>query len=275
MASPDDVTIMKFPHEGIISANAPEPYTILASMRGVGGIIPSDYDNRGWYRYYQCYEWKEDCRLYYNVKQLKTFDKAIEDKLKSMDDGAERYAYYQLLIGNDENTGSLYGNHQTLHWMFDGGSIANYVKDGKIIHGYGYDIKEWNSKHCNLNGLHKGIDVLYPSGSPIYSPLECKIKSYDEANQKIVLREDDVDYWYDGEDGEYRDTEITLQNVKLLDGYEVGDKLKYDEEFAVSTSQQRCGSTVNSEIGSYVHVQVNVDTDGYGWDMIDPQLVFY
>lgn len=275
MASPNDVAILKYPKEGIINKYAPDTNAILDAMNGAGNIIPSDYDYRGWYKYFQMYEWVEDCRLYYNVKQLKTFDKAIEDKLKSMDDGSERYAYYQLLVGDDEKAGGLFGNHQTLHWMFEGESKSSYISDGKIIHGYGYDIQEWNSKHCNLYGLHTGMDVLCPAGSPVYSPLECKIQTYDESNQKIILRQDDVDYWYDGEDGEYRDTEITIQNVKLLDGYKVGDKLKYDEEFAVSTAQQRCGSTGNSGIGSYVHVQVNVDTDGYGWDMIDPQLVFY
>ena len=37
--------------------------------------------------------------------------------------------------------------------------------------------------------------------------------------KKIILRKDDVQYWYDGTGGTKRDTEVEITNAVLLDGF--------------------------------------------------------
>ena len=114
------------------------------------------------------YDWKTDCRLYYSVKQKNTFDKIIENKLKSMSHSDERLQYYQLLIGED--SGEMYGNHQTLKNI-----IPKSVTECEILNGFGYDVQNWNEKHCHLDDLHEGIDIKCSSGEKLYAPFDCKI----------------------------------------------------------------------------------------------------
>ena len=80
--------------------------------------------------------------------------------------------------------------------------------------------------------------------------------------KKIILRKDDVQYWYDGTGGTERHTEVEITNAVLLDGFSENDKIKLGDEFAKTTSEN-------------VNFHINVDTDGYGWDYIDPRLVLY
>lgn len=228
------------------------------------------YYGYGFSSYYKKYKWVEDCRLYYNVKQKKTFDQVIEDKLSSMSDADERLQYYQLLVGND--SGQMYGNHQTLHNLLSGDSIRSY----SIVNGFGYDVQVWNARHCAIDGLHEGIDVAYPKNQALYAPFDCEIIDVDEDNHSIVLRKDDVEYWYDGTGGTKRDTEVYISNVNLINGLEKGDTLKEGQYFAASTGHEYCDKDYDNNTGiDYVHIKVKVDTDGYGWDFIDPRLVLY
>lgn len=236
-----------------------------------------DSDTYGRFTYYQKYDWVEDCRLYYNVKRIKTFEEVIKDKLESMDYPDERLQYYMLLVGDDGE--KYYGNHQTLKPIVEGDSIIDYVSSGKILNWYGYDMQEWNSTHCGINNsCHKGIDIVYPSGSTLYAPLdEITIKSYDPDAQIIILRKENVNYWYENSSsGDRRDTEVTICNAVLLNGYAEGSILKLNEAFAVSTGQRKCDNINNSVVTQdYVHIKVKTDTDGFGWNFIDPLLVFY
>ena len=79
---------------------------------------------------------------------------------------------------------------------------------------------------------------------------------------KITLRKDDVQYWYDGNGGTNRDTEVYITNADLIVGLSKGDTLKEGAEFAKTTS-------------SNVNIHIKIDTDGYGWDYVDPRLVLY
>ena len=243
-------------------------------------ITPSD--TRAWlgsdedmalFGYVQKLEWIEDCSLYYTVRQKKTFDEAVEDKLKSMEYANERWEYYKLLAGLDGS--SLYGNHQTLHNVVSGNSIISYVNDGYILNGYGYDMQNWGEKHCNITDLHDGIDIILNSGSEIYAPFGGKIKEYDSSNHTVILRKDDIQYWYDGNGGTKRDTEVTICNITLASGYSEGDTVKEGEVFAYSTSSKKCDDLSNDIGIDYIHVKVEIDTDGWGWDFIDPRLVLY
>lgn len=207
------------------------------------------------YGYYEKYDWKTECNLYYNVKQKKSFERVLEDKLKSQSHRDERLEYYKLLAGQESGSETLYGNHQTLRNMLPGDTIRNY----SVKQAFGYDMWEWNRTN---NGLYQGIKYYCNTGAKLYAPFDCKIKDVDTANQKITLRKDDVQYWYDGSGGTKRDTEVTIANAVLLNGYTEGDTIREGENFAKTTATN-------------VNFHIEIDTDGYGWDYIDPRLVLY
>lgn len=207
------------------------------------------------YGYYEKYYWKTECNLYYNVKQKKTFDEVIEDKLKSQSHKDERLEYYKLLSGKESGSETLYGNHQTLRNMLSGDTIRNY----SVKQAFGYDMWKWNSAN---DGLYQGIKYYCDNGADLYAPFDCEIKSVDTNDNKITLRKDDVEYWYDGSGGTDRDTEVTITNAELLSGFSEGDKIKEGEKFARTTYTN-------------VNFHIEIDTDGYGWDYIDPRLVLY
>ena len=170
----------------------------------------------------------------------------------------------------------MYGNHQTLHNIFGDDSIRTTIDNGCLVNGFGYDMQKWGKKHCAIKDLHEGIDVKYSKNQPLYAPFDCKVEEVDSDKHYIVLRKDDVNYWYDGSGGTKRDTEVYLSNANLLDEFKEGDTLKEGQKFATSTGHQYCDKdTDNSLDTDYVHIKVKIDTDGYGWDFVDPRLVFY
>ena len=78
-------------------------------------------------------------------------------------------------------------------------------------------------------GIHRGIDVSYPSNADIYSPIEgCKIDSYNSSEHVVILLKKSLNYWYDGKagNGKNRDTKIYITNVTLKRGYSEGSVLK-------------------------------------------------
>lgn len=232
--------------------------------------VPYVIPEKSWCSFLKKYDWKIDCRLYYSVKIKKTFDKVIEDKLKSKSHKDERLQYYNLLLGTD--SGQMYGNHQTLKNIFGTATIHNY----SIKNGFGYDMQEWNTTHCKIDSLHEGIDVVLNENTKLYAPFECKIVSVDSSSHSIILRKDDVEYWYDGTGGTKRDTEVYLSNVNIKSSLSVGDTIKEGEYFADSTGHKNCDNAVSdNSTCHYVHLKVKIDTDGYGWDFIDPRLVLY
>ncbi len=212
-------------------------------------VIPSE----SWCSFLKKYDWVTDCRLYYNVKQKKTFDEVITEKLSDTENANERVEYYNLLAGND--TATMCGNHQTLRNMLSESSIRNY----NLKREFGYEMTDWNSES---DGLYQGIKVYCNNGEPLFAPFDCEIKEVDTDSKKIILRKDDVQYWYDGTGGTKRDTEVEITNCELISDYEKGDKIKLGDEFAKTTSEN-------------VNFHINVDTDGVGWDYIDPRLVLY
>ena len=217
-------------------------------------IWNSDITDTCMYAYYEKYHWKTECNLYYNVKQKKTFDKAIEDKLKTQSHKTERLAYYNLLVGNEDGN-TMYGNHQTLRNMLPKDSIRDY----NLKREFGYEMTEWNQES---DGLYQGIKVYADSGTVLTAPFSCKITDINTSENKITLRKDDVQYWYDGTGGTKRDTEVEIANAALLSGLSKGDTLKEGQKFAKTTADN-------------VNFHINIDTDGIGWDYVDPRLVLY
>lgn len=225
-------------------------------------------------RLYQTKEWVEECYLYYNVKRMKTFDEVIKEKLMGMADGTERYNYYLLLIGDEQETGELFGNHQTLYSMFESSSFRDYA----VLNRYGYDVQVWNSTHCAIeNELHLGIDIQYGAGKKLFAPLDnCRIESVDTGQNKIVLRINNVNYWYeDNSTGKNLDTKITIYNAKLVSGLSVGSVLFKGQQFATVTNSKKCSDDcVNSSLSNFVHVESEIETL-FSWNKIDPELLLY
>ena len=206
------------------------------------------------YAYYEKYYWKTECNLYYNVKQKKTFDVVIEDKLKTLSHKKDRLAYYNLLVGNEDGN-TMYGNHQTLRNMLPKDSIRDYT----LKREFGYEMNGWNQAS---DGLYQGIKVYADSGTVLKMPFSGKITDVDTSENKITIRKNDVQYWYDGTGGTKRDTEVEIANAVLLSGFAKGDTLKEGQKFAKTTAGN-------------VNFHIYIDTDGYGWDYIDPRLVLY
>lgn len=213
-------------------------------------VIPSE----NWCSFLKKYDWVTDCRLYYNVKQNKTFDEVIAEKLGGMSHSDERLQYYSLLIGTD-GSGTMYGNHQTLHNLLPGPTVRDY----SLKRDFGYEMTGWNEES---DGLYQGIKVYCNNGDTLKAPFKGKITNVDTSEQKITIRKDDVEYWYDGTGGTEHDTEVTIANAVLLSGFSEGDTVNDGLEFAKATAGN-------------VNFHVYLDTDGYGWDYIDPRLVLY
>ena len=214
-------------------------------------VIPSE----NWCSFLKKYDWVTDCRLYYNVKQNKTFEEVIAEKLGGMSHSDERLQYYALLAGDEAGTGTLYGNHQTLHNLLPGATVRAY----NLKREYGYELTGWNT---DSDGLYQGIKVYCNNGDTLKAPFKCKITDVNTTDQKITIRKDDVEYWYDGTGGTERDTEVTIANATLLSGFSQGDTINDGQEFAKTTTGN-------------VNFHIYIDTDGYGWDYIDPRLVLY
>lgn len=212
------------------------------------------YYGYGFSSYYQKYEWVEDCRLYYTVHQNCTFDEAIRQILSAKSDGEERLDYYALLSGSGSigSTSNLLGNHQSLSSPVDEG-IVNLLNGNWIYNGYGYDMQEWNSTHCDIS-RHTGIDIIRNSGSSVYAMLTGKITNYDEDTHTVTLESTQkVDYWYDKD----RKTRIIYSNVILLGALQEGDTVTAGDKIGVTTSDRKCKSQSNAGAScDYLHVEV-------------------
>lgn len=237
-------------------------------------------DSNKWLVYYtKKYEWVTDCRLYYNVKQKKTFDELIEEKLKAMDNGEERYQMYELFLGTAEDSETTRGNHQTFTNIFGSStSIQDSIDNGKVYNGYGYDIQAWNTTHCDIakeGDSHQGIDIICNANTKIYAGMSGTIEEINKDEDYIIIRRDSYNYWYDGDgNGKKRDTEIYYYNINVKSSLEEGDKIKEGDYIGLSSPVKKCESISNAASSDYyIHLKVKIDTNGAGWDFIDPLLV--
>ena len=222
------------------------------------------------------YEWHTDCRLYYNVKQLKTFDNVIKDMLTAMDNGSERYSMYEMFLGTAEDSKTIRGNHQEFRSPI-GESIQDYIDNGSIYNGYGYDVQAWNTHHCEIakdETLHEGIDIICDLNTDVYAGLSGTVQDIDRDKNMIVIRKKGYNFWYDGDgNGKKRDVDIYYYNILPSLSLNKGDTVEKGEKIGSSAAENSCEDTVVG--GSYyIHIKVKIDTDGYGWHFIDPRLVF-
>ena len=110
--------------------------------------------------------------------------------------------------------------------------------------------------------MYQGIKVYCTKGDKLKAPFKCKINEGNTDENKITVGKDDVEYWYDGTGGTERDTEVTIANAVLLSGFSEGDTVNDGQDFAKTTAGN-------------VNFHIYIDTDGYGWDYIDPRLALY
>ncbi|WP_295219458.1 peptidoglycan DD-metalloendopeptidase family protein [Ruminococcus sp.] len=212
------------------------------------------FSEYGFCGFYQKYEWVKDCRLYYTVHQNCTFEEAIRQILSRQPNATERLEYYALLFGsgNVGSTSNLLGNHQTLTSPVDEG-ITELLSGNWIYNGYGCDMQEWNTTHCDIT-RHTGIDIIRNSGSNVYAMLSGKIVDYDSSKHTLTLESSQkVDFWYDKE----RKAKIIYCNVKLLSSLREGDTVEAGDKIGTTTSDHRCGSQSNTSASyDYLHVEV-------------------
>jgi len=135
-------------------------------------------------------------------------------------------------------------------------------------------VQEWNTVHCAaVNGSsHQAINISCGSGTPVYAGLSSKVDSTD--SNSVVLRLNDCSYWYDGDGyGKTQDTKIYYYNitstVSKRDTVNEGDIIGYVND------SKKCVSIDNSGVSTYLHVAIEIDTDGVGWSYIDPLLLFW
>lgn len=232
-------------------------------------------DEWGWYCVKKYY-WKEECTLYYNVKRIITFDSVIENTLKDLDNGEERYQLYQMYSGEDEDSNDLRGGHQTFKLLDI--SSDELLEENKILHWYGYDMQQWGNLHCYMEEEeyeHQAIDILLDKGTPVYAPCDCEIKDYDDDNHIITLRKPDYLYFYDGDgNGKQRDTEFVLENVELDPYLEEGENISEGTLVGNVIKIGACDKKEYLKHGeSYLHLKIELDTDGPGWHFVDPILL--
>ena len=212
--------------------------------------------------------------LYYNVKQRKTFDEVIEETLKSMDDGDERYALYETFLGTASGSAVSGGNHQTFSSPLPD-SMDAY--NNSIANGFGYDMQSWNTLHCAIaesGNSHQAIDILCSSGTPVYAGMSGTVD--ETTSNTIVLYKEGYSYWYDGDGyGKTRDTKIYYENVTPVSGLSAGSHVEEGDLIGYVNTTKQCDGMGGSTLGTYLHLAIEIDTDGIGWDFVDPRLLFY
>ncbi|MGN0592671.1 MAG: M23 family metallopeptidase [Ruminococcus sp.] len=276
MVSPTDTAIMTYGIPEIIESYAPDAGRIFSTMQAVGGIIGDEYDDWGWYKFYQAYEWTDDCRLYYTVNQKCTFEEAILQMLSETSHAEERLAYYNILAGyNREITlgKNFYGNHQTL--AAPTGNGLNELLSGNLIYnGYGWDMQTWGKRHCSLGDSHQGIDILCNSGSNVYAMIDGIVTESDSEHAKIVINSaGKVQLWTEDQRCEVR---ITYYNVDVS-SFNGGERVKAGTVIGQSTRNrfcEECGYRNYVANADYVHVKIEIYYGWLnGWVAVDPLLL--
>lgn len=189
--------------------------------------------------------------------------------LNEKDDSGTLYEYYLLLVGDGDDSGIVYGNHQTLATPVTQG-LVKLEEYNYFVNGYGWDMQGWNKKHCELT-MHNGVDIVRNSGSAVYAMFSGEILQAE--NEYIVLAAEgdySIDLWYDDD----RDMKLTYSAVNPTvssgDFVEAGDIIGY------TTSNRKCYTMPNQSTGcDYLHISLELK---YGilpssWKTVDPRLI--
>lgn len=230
------------------------------------------YSGFGYCSWYKKYDWVKECRLTYTMKQKMSFDEAIKSLLNEKDPDGTLYEYYLLLIGEGDDSGIVYGNHQTLVSPLSSG-LVNLEKNKFFINGYGWDMQGWNRKHCELT-MHNGVDIIQNSGSPVYAMFDGEITDAKDGHLTLTTNGNKANLWYDDE----HHLKVTYSNVSPI--VNNNDNVKAGDIIGYSTRERRCYTMNNASTGcDYVHISLSVEyasgllSLSTEWKTVDPRLL--
>lgn len=233
-----------------------------------------DYsENRQLMRFYKGEEYITECKLYTNVKQLRTFDEAIRYVLGNQEYSTSRLEFYNTLLNGELPT---YGNHQTYQSPLPS-SFSSVIEGNKIYNGYGYDMQAWNTTHCSLE-KHHGLDIIAPTGTNVLAMISGKVDSIDTSKHTITLYSDNITYWYDK--NKKRKTKINYVNINVSSSLNVGDTVNVGDVIGTVSNYKHCNGNFenSSATNNYLHISVQIN---YGnaisadWCDVDPRFLIY
>lgn len=226
-------------------------------------------ENRQLMRFYRGEEYITECKLYTNVKQLRTFDEAIRYVLSNQEYSASRLEFYNTLLNGEVPT---YGNHQTYQSPLPS-SFSSIIEGNKIYNGYGYDMRAWNTVHCSLE-KHHGLDITAPTGTNVLAMISGKVDSIDTSKHTITLVSNDITYWYD--ENKKRETKINYVNVNVSSSLNVGDVVNVGDVIGTVSNYKHCNGNFenSSATNNYLHISIQIKK-GFDWLDVDPRFLIY
>jgi len=245
-------------------------------------LIPYYYviQDENWFSIMHYYDRINECTLYYTINRKKSFDDCIRDSLLSLEDGEALYNYYLTLSPDTEP--QYYGMHQVgISPVYYG--YLDLLEKGYILHGFGYEMKEWNEADCdfNLNDKeHSGMSIIQNSGSNVYAMVSGEITDIGE--NFIVF------HGFAKQRDIYLDPVIVYVNVNTA-GLSVGQEFKkgqvithtnnkrqemqYKKNLSPPFFDQGFVSLINNNTG-YDYLNITIfDFMDYQKSVIDPEII--
>lgn len=237
--------------------------------------VGNSSENRQLIRDFKQEEYVTECKLYTNVNRKRTFDEAIRLILNNSSYSSDRIEFYNTLLNADNI--ETYGNHQMYKASPLADDFSTLINQGKIYNGYGYDMQNWNSKHCGLFE-HDGIDIEAAPGNTVYSMIDGKIEDINSANHTItVITTENLNYWY--EDNNSRTTKIIYTNVTAKSGLQIGDTVNAGDYIGKVDTYSHCYDNIDNSAASkyYLHISVYIKYGVFSWDWhsVDPRFLIY
>lgn len=233
--------------------------------------------------FYQKNYWYENTTLYYTVNQKCTFDEACKTVLSNKDKYTDsRLNFYYILAEHEtENGAKTYGNHQMMIAPVGSKSLQSLIDNNQIYNGYGYDIQAWNTKHCGLEELHKGIDISADVNADVYAMIDGYITEIDIPNQTVHIKPNkQMNFWY--EDKKSYDIEIIYNNIST--SFEQGDTVTSGQVIGKVTNKKECFDKLNnSSASNYLHITIKIGyikkdflgIESVDWVTVDPRYLMY
>ncbi len=214
--------------------------------------------------FYKKNEWVTVCNLYYTVEKKCSFENAIKKVLQSKYSGEEyesRLEFYNLLTKETSAGIKTYGNHQLFRSPINK-YMQDLIDDGNIYHGYGYDIQQWNTKHCEgLNNNHTGMDILASKGTNVYSMIDGYVNWINDDTQSIsIMSSENISFWF----GEDYPVEVIYANITT--NLSQGDEVSEGDYIGKVTDYKHCFDNWDIQASkNYLHIEIKISYDDNFW----------